>query len=61
MITIRFEDDDGFTTEWPWPDSTSLLHGAKFAAAMETLHDQARAAAATVDDDTDLDALNGMV
>lgn len=44
MTTIRIEDEDGFATEWPWPDDSTVLHGHKFVAMFEALHDAAREA-----------------
>lgn len=40
---LRIEDDDGFATEWPWPEGVSMLHGAAFVANFQQLHDQSRA------------------
>lgn len=39
--TIRIEDDDGFVTEWPWPDRMLLANG-DFVAVIEALHDAQR-------------------
>lgn len=42
--TIRIEDDDGFATEWQWPDDRMLLANGDFVAVVQALHDAQRVA-----------------
>lgn len=36
---LIIEDDDGFKTEWPWPEDASLLAHTDFIALHETQHE----------------------
>lgn len=38
LLTI--EDDDGFKTEWPFPEGSSLLHQTDYIAMCEIMHDE---------------------
>lgn len=40
---VTIEDDDGFTTEWPWPKDRLGLANAEFIEMCEQMHDAARA------------------
>lgn len=39
---VTIEDDDGFTTRWPWPNEKSMLGNAEFVRVFEALHDAQR-------------------
>lgn len=41
---LTIEDDDGFTTTWPWPADQTILGNAGFVEVFEALHDATRAA-----------------
>lgn len=41
---LRIEDEDGFVTEWPWPNDRSLLANGDFFGLLEGEHDKLRAA-----------------
>jgi hypothetical protein len=43
VSTVKIEDDDGFTTEWAWPEGRSLLANADWFAIIEAEHDRLRA------------------
>lgn len=38
MLVI--EDDDGFRTEWPWPEGKTILGNREFFAICEKEHDR---------------------
>lgn len=40
---LVIEDDDGFTTSWPWPEDRLALANGDFVAICESAHDEARA------------------
>jgi hypothetical protein len=42
MSTLVIEDDDGFRTEWPWPDDKLALANASFIEMFEVAHDRLR-------------------
>lgn len=42
MNTLTIEDEDGFRTDWPWPEDKSLLHNASFVEMCEMQHDAMR-------------------
>jgi hypothetical protein len=42
--TLRIEDEDGFATEWEWPEGRSLLGHGDFIGLFEAQHDAAREA-----------------
>lgn len=42
MSVLEIEDDDGFKTEWPWPDDQLALANGSFIAMFEAAHDEAR-------------------
>ena len=42
MDELVIEDDDGFTTTWPWPEDRLLLANGDFVALMEAQHDALR-------------------
>lgn len=42
---LRIEDDDGFVTEWPWPDDRLLIANSDFLGMFEAAHEAHRAEA----------------
>ena len=36
--TITIQDDDGFTTHWPFPTGSSLLHQVDYIELCQRLH-----------------------
>lgn len=45
MDAITIEDEDGFRTEWPWPEGKTMLGNASFVDLCVTQHDVARTTA----------------
>jgi hypothetical protein len=39
---LVIEDDDGFRTEWPWPDGLTMLANSEFVKICEAQHDALR-------------------
>ncbi len=42
-MELTIEDDDGFTTTWPWPDDKLMLANTGFVGVLEAQHDALRA------------------
>jgi hypothetical protein len=42
MSELTIEDEDGFTTTWPWPDDKLMMANGTFVAIFQQAHDQAR-------------------
>jgi hypothetical protein len=40
---LTIEDDDGYTTRWPWPKDRTLLGNGDFVSMCEMQHDALRA------------------
>ncbi len=43
MTTMTIEDEDGFWTEWEWPDDRLALASSDFVAGFERQHEVLRA------------------
>lgn len=43
MDVLTIEDEDGFTTSWPWPEGQTALGNPGFVEACEMQHDRLRA------------------
>lgn len=42
MQALKIEDDDGFTTTWPWPEDRLILANPDFIGICEMLHNSKR-------------------
>lgn len=42
MNVLVIEDDDGFRTEWPWPEGRLILANTDFVTLCEQQHDALR-------------------
>lgn len=39
QVVLTIEDDDGFKTQWPWPEQRLMLANADFVSLCEAQHD----------------------